>query len=71
MPNLDGLEATKIIREREDSFSHIPIIALTAHVMKGDKERCLKAGMDDYLPKPINPKILSERVCQLLKSSSK
>jgi PAS domain S-box-containing protein len=60
MPEMDGLEATKNIRNKESSvLNHdIPIIALTAHAMKGDKEHCKEAGMNDYLSKPINPKSL-------------
>jgi PAS domain S-box-containing protein len=59
MPELDGLEATAAIRERERATGgHIPIVALTAHVMKGDIERCLAAGMDAYLAKPLEPREL-------------
>ena len=55
MPDMDGLETTAAIREREKHKGrYTPIVALTAHTMKGDRERCLAAGMDGYINKPID-----------------
>jgi PAS domain S-box-containing protein len=58
MPEMDGFQATAEIRRREKEGSNIPIIALTAEALKGDLERCLAAGMNDYISKPINMKLL-------------
>jgi len=57
MPEMGGLEATQLIREKEKrTGAHLPIVAMTAHAMQGDRERCIAAGMDGYLAKPIDPK---------------
>ena len=67
MPVMDGLQATALIRKRETiSGKHIPIIALTAYAMKGDRERCLAAGMDSYLSKPIRYQDLLETIQRLV-----
>jgi two-component system sensor histidine kinase/response regulator len=63
MPEMDGIEAARAIRRCEQKTSlHVPIIALTAHAMSDDRERCLEAGMDDYISKPVNARALLEIV---------
>jgi CheY-like chemotaxis protein len=65
MPVLDGLEATRIIR-KEQRWKELPIIAMTAHAMNGDKERCLEAGMSGYISKPVHPSLLLSTVDEFL-----
>lgn len=63
MPEMSGLAASLAIREREKrTGAHIPIVAMTAHAMKGDRERCLEAGMDGYVSKAIHPQKLLETI---------
>jgi|SoiMethySBSTD1v2_1073268.scaffolds.fasta_scaffold18751_2 two-component system, sensor histidine kinase and response regulator len=72
MPELGGLEATAIIREKEqETGKHIPIVALTAHALQGDRERCLEAGMDAYLSKPIQPQQLRDLIEDVASTSFK
>jgi two-component system, sensor histidine kinase and response regulator len=67
MPDLDGFVVTRAIREKERSLNaHIPIVALTAHAMKGDRERCLAAGMDAYASKPVRASELADIIARLL-----
>jgi CheY-like chemotaxis protein len=65
MPALDGLEATRIIR-RDARWQTVPILAMTAHAMTGDKERCLEAGMNGYISKPVHPEHLLNIVDEYL-----
>jgi HPt (histidine-containing phosphotransfer) domain-containing protein len=67
MPEIDGMEATALIRAHErKSKGHLPIIAMTAHAMKGDRETCLAAGMDGYVSKPIRAIKLFEAIDEVL-----
>jgi CheY-like chemotaxis protein len=61
MPVLDGLEATRLIRKHE-RWQSLPIIAMTAHAMNGDRERCLEAGMSGYISKPVHPSHLLQTI---------
>ena len=71
MPEMDGFEATRVIRDPQSRvLNHqVPIIAMTAHAMQGDRARCLEAGMDDYVPKPVEVPALTAALNQWLKSS--
>jgi len=69
MPHMDGLTATQKIRN-ELELTDFPIIAMTAHAMKGDKEKCLKAGMNDYISKPIVANALYKILVKWLKLDS-
>ncbi len=74
MPEMNGLEATTAIREVEAAAGEgmrTPIIGLTAHALQGDKEMCLEAGMDDYMPKPISPDALQTKIAEWLAKSGK
>jgi CheY-like chemotaxis protein len=68
MPHIDGFEATRRLRANP-RFASVPIIALTAFAMPGDRERCLEAGMNEYLSKPISLKALVQMIEQLLDHS--
>lgn len=65
LPKVSGLEVTERLRQMP-AFNHIPIIAVTAHAMKGDEEKIIEAGCDAYLPKPINTRQLPEVVAEML-----
>ena len=67
MPEMNGMEASSAIRELEiETGAHVIIIAITAHALHGDREKFLEAGMDDYMAKPISPKVLTERLAEWL-----
>ncbi|RUM95569.1 response regulator [Pseudaminobacter arsenicus] len=72
MPEMNGYEAARAIREAEAaSGMHTPIIGVTAHALKGDREKCLEAGMDDYLPKPVSPERLGKKIGTWLSETTK
>jgi PAS domain S-box-containing protein len=72
MPEMGGFEATRAIRTREKhTGGHVPIVAMTAHAMKGDKERCLEAGMDAYVSKPVQVEELAQAIGQVVIDSAK
>jgi CheY-like chemotaxis protein/HPt (histidine-containing phosphotransfer) domain-containing protein len=72
MPRMDGLTAARGIREHEKKAGHhVPIIALTAHAMKGDREQCLEAGMNSYIPKPIRRDDLYEAIERIISERDK
>jgi len=72
MPEMDGLTATTMIREQEkQTHRHMPIIAMTAHAMRGDRERCIEAGMDDYVSKPISSSTLLEAIYRVAPLSAR
>jgi len=64
MPEMDGFTAAAKIRARADRYASIPVIAMTANAMKGDREKCLDAGMNDYIAKPIDPKELAATIAK-------
>ena len=71
MPEMDGFECTAIIRDREQGMRlHLPIVAVTAHAMTGDEARCMAAGMDGYLSRPIDPDDLFDIVERYLAANA-
>jgi PAS domain S-box-containing protein len=69
MPVMDGYEATRRIRQLDGPVRHIPIVAMTAHAMAGDRERCLECGMSDYVSKPLKPEVLHAALRRALEAS--
>jgi CheY-like chemotaxis protein len=66
MPQMDGYEATRRIRERERGSRRLPVVAMTANAMVGDRERCLEVGMDDHIPKPVRMDALHRALARWL-----
>jgi CheY-like chemotaxis protein len=72
MPEMNGYDATGLIRDRErQTGERTPIVAMTANAMSGDRERCLEAGMDDYVSKPVNAAMLAEKIARLTAMTTK
>ncbi len=73
MPDIDGYAATKLIRqwEKKNKIKPVPIIAMTANALKGDREKCLETGMDDYLAKPVSREKLLEKINMWMKKTQK
>ncbi len=70
MPEMDGYETTRCIRKLENDHHRLPVVAMTANVQKGDSEKCLAAGMDDYLPKPLKLDMINRLLCRLASNES-
>jgi hypothetical protein len=71
MPEMDGYEATRRIRQQEGARRHMPIVAMTAHALAGDEQKCLDAGMDDYISKPVEMENLAAVLAQVLHGQTK